>query len=207
MEDLRCIMKSMVGIGISDLAVVELDRSEGGVQFLDCSLHPEEPVWWKLNDMLRLHGWPESYPRDKKAFEDGCQIRYDLEPFGSSTTPPVRVRMFGKRSCPLILMRVARHFFHNRRTECGSILELSMQGFPDPEDVAWRLGDLFAAGPSIPGTFGFGLFPRGHDMPEEWEANAAAAKKHRIAEYDSKGVRFCWAELADRVRKCQAPHP
>lgn len=87
-EYLRGLVKSMVGSGISDLAVVELDRSEGGLQFLDCGICPEEPVWWKLNHVLDLHGLPQSYPRSKQVFEDGCQIRYHLRPFGSSSAPP-----------------------------------------------------------------------------------------------------------------------
>ena len=94
----------MTRSGISDLAVVELDRCEGGIQFLDCGICPEEPAWWRLNHALGLHGLPQSYPRSKQVFEDGCQIRYNLQPFGSSTAPPVLVTMNAYPTCPAILM-------------------------------------------------------------------------------------------------------
>ena len=53
MDYLRDHMSETREFGISDLAVVELDRSEGGLQFLHCGVRPDEPAWWKLNDDKR----------------------------------------------------------------------------------------------------------------------------------------------------------
>lgn len=195
MTYLREIIRNMTRTGISDLAVVELDRSEGGIQFLDCSICPEEPAWWKLNHALALHGLAQSYPRSKQVFEDGCQIRYNLQPFGSSSAPPVRVTMNASGTCPAILMRLAWKFFQDQQAGCGSVLPVSNQGFPHWEDVIWRFGEAFATNESFnsPGTFGYSL----RSLREDKEEENVVEKQHRIADYDAKG----WRDIKGR-RPC-----
>ena len=45
MDHLRDRVIETREFGISDLAVVELDKSEGGLQFLHCGVRPDEPAW------------------------------------------------------------------------------------------------------------------------------------------------------------------